>query len=89
MTIDKTTMRELLVRLCVLLTGFGAGLAIDTGEVTETTLIWCCDGTEGGCSPVEFMADCPGGSVLYVCEWGQSSEQSGADGEDGWECLEQ
>jgi hypothetical protein len=84
-------MRDYLVKLSILVTGFGAGAGTATVAAPEgppAELIWCCDGTDGGCVAVEFMADCPGGSWLYVCEWGQSTEASGSDGESGWECLE-
>lgn len=86
-----TSMREWLIRACILLTGLGSGAAASTvaaPELPPVKLIWCCDGTDGGCSAVEFMSDCPGGSWLYVCEWGQSTEASGSDGESGWECFE-
>lgn len=78
-------MRELVVRLCVAAAGFGAGVAVDVAEPTPSAeMIWCCDGTDGGCEAVESFADCPENSWLYYCVQGQSIEQSGLDGESGW-----
>lgn len=77
-------MRLLVVSLCVALLGGGVGYEI-APSVSEQ--VWCCD--DGGCTPVDYMSDCGADQDIFYCEWGQSTEQSGPNGESGWECLEQ
>ena len=68
--------------LCSAVSGAAGFYAAQPAE-----LIWCCD-AEGNCTSVETLSECGPGSLLFVCEWGWSTEQS-REGASGWECLEQ
>jgi len=80
----KERMRLLVVFLCGALLGGGSGYEL-APSVSEQ--VWCCD--ENGCTPVEYMSQCGETQDIFYCEWGQSTERSGPNGESGWECFEQ
>lgn len=83
-----TWTRERVIALCVSMFGLGSGAGyVAAPEEPLPKLLWCCDG-DNGCHVVALMGDCPEQMQLFYCEWGQSTEASGASGESGWECLE-